>query len=270
MPELPEVEVTRRGVEPLIVGQTIRAVRLGKPLRWPLQCVPEALTGRRITAVDRRAKYLLVHLDTGMLLVHLGMSGSLRFWSEPPDPGVHDHFDLLLDHGVLRLHDPRRFGAVVWLDSLEAPWARKLLGGWGVEPLSADFTPAVLLQGLRNSRTSVKELLLSGSVVVGVGNIYVCEALFMAGIRPTRRADRIGAAKALRLHSAIQDVLQKALVAGGSSLRDFAGVDGAAGHFQTQTQVYGRAGAPCRICGTPISVVRQAQRSTYFCRCCQR
>lgn len=270
MPELPEVEITRRGLEPAIVGQTIRQVRLGKPLRWPLGCAPEHLAGRRIQAVGRRGKYLLITLDAGLLLVHLGMSGSLRYLRGAAEPGPHDHCDLLLSEGLVRLHDPRRFGAVMWFKSPDDPLARQLLDRWGVEPLSDRFTPEDFLQGLRSRRISIKQLLLDGRVVVGVGNIYACEALFMAGIRPTRRSDRIGAERALRLHGAIQEVLRKSLAAGGSSLRDFASVDGTHGHFQAQTQVYGRAGAPCLVCGTPIRVVRQAQRSTYFCPSCQR
>lgn len=270
MPELPEVEVTRRSVEPLVVGQIIRDVRLGKPLRWPLSCEPSSLVGSSIKAVRRRAKYLLLELDEGLLLIHLGMSGSLQFHRERAAPGSHDHFDLVLSSGLLRLHDPRRFGAVVWIRSPEDPLAEKLLGAWGVEPLSDEFTVQALWRGLRATRAPVKQLLLGGRVVVGVGNIYACEALFRAGIRPTSRSDRIGMARVIRLHAAIREVLLQALAAGGSSLRDFASVDGTLGHFQTQTMVYGRAGAPCRVCGTAIKVMQQAQRSTYFCAICQR
>ena len=252
------------------MGQTICDVRMGKPLRWPLSCEPSSLVGRRVMAVRRRAKYLLVELDEGLLLIHLGMSGSLQFHQGLIEAGPHDHFDLVLSSGILRLHDPRRFGAVVWIRSLQDPQADKLLGAWGVEPLSDAFTVHTLWRGLRATRMPVKQLLLGGRVVVGVGNIYACETLFRAGIRPTSRSDRIGMARVIRLHAAIREVLLQALAAGGSSLRDFASVDGTLGHFQTQTMVYGRAGAPCRVCGAAIKVVQQAQRSTYFCATCQR
>ena len=270
MPELPEVEVTRRGFADRIAGARIVSVRLGKPLRWPLGVEPAVLVGRRVLQVRRRGKYLLLDLSTGLLLIHLGMSGSLRFADVLPPAGVHDHFDLVTARGTLRLHDPRRFGAVVWVHDEASPLARKLLGGLGAEPLSDTFMFPAFLAGLKASRQSIKQLLLAGKVVVGVGNIYACEALFAAGIRPTVVAARLSARRALRLHAAIREVLARAVERGGSTLRDFSGADGAAGHFQLEARMYGRAGQPCPSCGTPVRVMRQGQRSTYFCPHCQR
>ena len=270
MPELPEVEVTRRSFAAQIAGARVQAVRLGKPLRWPLGIAPQSLVGRQVLQVGRRGKYLLLQLDQGCLLIHLGMSGSLRFAAQLPPLGVHDHFELQTSQGLLRLHDPRRFGAVVWVDSLEAPAAQKLLGGLGLEPLEAGFTAAALLAGMRRSRLPIKQLLLAGKVVVGVGNIYASEALFLARIRPTTSAARIGALRAGRLHAAIGQVLQAALERGGSSLRDFSSADGSAGHFQLDARVYGRQGLPCTVCAAPIQMLRQGQRSTFFCPQCQR
>lgn len=270
MPELPEVEVTRRSFAQAIAGARIEAVRLGKPLRWPLGCEAETLVGQVVTGVRRRGKYLLVDLSTGILLMHLGMSGSLRFAQGLPAAGAHDHFELLTDRGTLRLHDPRRFGAVVYARGDGDPVAVKLLGGLGMEPLSEAFSLSDFQAGLRKSRMPVKQLLLAGRLVVGVGNIYASEVLYLAGIRPTSRASRIGPERARRLHEAIRTVLARAVEMGGSTLRDFSSADGAAGHFQTQAHVYGRDGAPCLACSTPIRVMRQGQRSTYFCPTCQR
>ena len=270
MPELPEVEVTRRGVAQAIEGAQIRAVALGKPLRWPLGVAPALLAGQRVRAVRRRGKYLLLDLSDGLLLIHLGMSGSLRFAPELPPPGAHDHFEMQTDRGTLRLHDPRRFGAVVWAAGQDAPQARKLLGGLGLEPLNDAFGFDAFHAALRASRQPIKLLLLAGKVVVGVGNIYASEALFLAGIRPTTRACAISAPRARRLHAAIRDVLARAVERGGSTLRDFCGADGNAGHFQLEANVYGRQGQPCRVCGTPVRLLRQGQRSTYFCPRCQR
>lgn len=271
MPELPEVEVTRRGFADAIAGATVLGARLGKPLRWPLGCPPEALIGRRVIAVRRRGKYLLVDLDQGLLLIHLGMSGSLRFAPALPLAGTHDHFELHTDRGILRLNDPRRFGAVVWASGERDARADKLLRGLGVEPLdSAAFDFNTFHAGLRASRAPIKPLLLAGKLVVGVGNIYASEVLFLAGIRPTVRASAIGAVRARRLHAAIVEVLARAVERGGSTLRDFSGADGNAGHFQLEARVYGREGEPCRTCAAPIALLRQGQRSTYFCPRCQR
>jgi len=270
MPELPEVEVTRRGFAERIAGARVDAVRVGKPLRWALMIEPEALVGRRVREVRRRGKYLLIDLDRGLLLLHLGMSGSLRFDAALPAPGVHDHFDLVTDRGTLRLNDPRRFGAVVYVEDEAAPWAVKLLGGLGMEPLGEGFDLDAFHAGLRKRRTAVKQVLLAGDVVVGVGNIYASEALFQAGIRPTLSAARISRARAARLHAAVREILARAVDKGGSTLRDFSNVDGQNGYFQLEATVYGRAGEPCRVCATPIRQLRQGQRSTYYCPKCQK
>lgn len=270
MPELPEIEVTRRSFSERIAGATVTDVRLGKPLRWGLGCAPEALVGRRVEAVRRRGKYLLLDLDRGLLLLHLGMSGSLRFDLQMPPAGPHDHFDLQTSQGLLRLHDPRRFGAVVHADSAQAPEALKLLGRLGVEPLDEGFDPQVFHAGLRQRAAPIKQVLLSGELVVGVGNIYASEALFRAGIRPTTRARRLGPVRARRLHAAVREVLARAVERGGTTLRDFSNAFGETGHFQLETMVYDRAGQPCRVCGTPIRMLRQGQRSTFYCPQCQK
>lgn len=270
MPELPEVEVTRRSFADAIAGARIGSVSLGKPLRWPLGLDPLQLAGQRVVAVRRRGKYLLVDMEEGVLLIHLGMSGSLRFAAVLPPPGVHDHFEMVTDRGVLRLHDPRRFGAVVWARSEQDPVAVKLLQGLGLEPLSDAFTADLFLAGLKTSRTPIKQLLLGGKLVVGVGNIYASEVLFLAGIRPTVKASAIGPVRARRLHAAIKEVLARAVERGGSTLKDFSSADGNAGHFQLEANVYGRDQLPCRVCGTPVRLLRQGQRSTYYCIRCQR
>lgn len=270
MPELPEVEVTRLSFADRIVGARVSGARVGKPLRWPLGCAPEALVGRTVAAVRRRGKYLLIDLDDGLLLMHLGMSGSLSFLPEAPAAGVHDHFDLRTSAGTLRLHDPRRFGAVVHAPSQDSPQAVKLLGRLGMEPLTEEFDLQRFQQGLKLRRAPIKQVLLAGDLVVGVGNIYASEVLFHARVRPTTRADRIGPARVAALHEAVRRVLARAVERGGSTLRDFVNADGEAGHFQVEAMVYGRAGEACRQCGTAVQLIQQGQRSSYFCRICQR
>lgn len=270
MPELPEVEVTRRSFATVIERAVIERVWLGKPLRWPLGCAPEHLVGRRVVSVQRRGKYLLLELSQGWLLVHLGMSGSLLFSAQLPAPGPHDHFDLVTTRGVLRLNDPRRFGAVVFVPDLATPAAVKLLGKLGMEPLSNQFDLDTFAQGLKKRRCAIKQVLLAGDLVVGVGNIYACESLFLAGIRPTAMAARLSRRRIQRLHAAIVQVLTVAIERGGSTLRDFSSADGSAGHFQLDAKVYGRAGLPCRCCSSPVRVMRQGQRSSYFCPSCQK
>ena len=270
MPELPEVEVTRRGFADRIAGARIEAVRMGKPLRWALGVAPDSLIGRTVRAVRRRGKYLLVDLDAGLLLLHLGMSGSLRFDAVLPSAGSHDHFDLVTSRGTLRLNDPRRFGAVVHVEDEGSPLAIKLLGGLGMEPLEDSFDFEAFHAGLRKRQAAIKQVLLAGDIVVGVGNIYASEALFLAGIRPTLAASRISRPRALRLHTAVREILARAVERGGSTLRDFSNIDGQSGYFQLEATVYGRAGEPCRVCGTPIRQIRQGQRSTYFCPNCQK
>lgn len=270
MPELPEVEVTRLSFAQRIAGARVISAELGKPLRWPLGIDPEHLRGRVFTAVRRRGKYLLLDFTDGaFLLIHLGMSGSLAFACNPGPAGIHDHFGLTTTQGHLRLHDPRRFGAVVYCESASSGMALKLLGKLGPEPLSGEFDLAVFHAGLRRRVAPVKQVLMAGDLVVGVGNIYASEALFLAGIRPTTRASGLSLARARRLQDAVREVLARAIAVGGSTLRDFSSADGQSGHFQTEMQVYGRAGLPCRRCGRPVRLIRQAQRSTFYCGRCQ-
>ena len=270
MPELPEVEVTRRSFADRIASAQILALQMGKPLRWPLGVPAPSLVGRQIWGVRRRGKYLLLDLDQGLLLVHLGMSGSLNFAPTQPEAGPHDHMDLVTDRGVLRLHDPRRFGAVVWAPSEDSPQAQKLLGRLGVEPLSAQFEVSAFAQALKKRQSPIKQVLLAGDEVVGVGNIYASEALFMAGIRPTTKASRLSKPRVARLHAAIVQVLTRAVEQGGSSLRDFVSAEGRTGYFQLEAAVYGRAGEPCRVCTSPIQSMLQGQRTTFYCPTCQK
>jgi formamidopyrimidine-DNA glycosylase len=270
MPELPEVEVTRRSFAQAIHGARVTGLRLGKPLRWPLGADPERLLGQRVGAVTRRGKYLWLPLDEGGLLLHLGMSGSLALLDGAPAPGPHDHFDLHTTAGLLRLTDPRRFGAVVWSAGLDAEPAAKLLAGLGLEPFDARFDGTYLHAALRGRRVAIKQALLAGDIVVGAGNIYACEALFLAGIDPRLPAGRLSRPRADALATAVRDVLARALEAGGTTLRDFRDAHGVAGSFQMQAQVYGREGEPCRRCSTPVRRIVQGQRSTFFCPTCQK
>jgi formamidopyrimidine-DNA glycosylase len=271
MPELPEVEVTRLSFADRIAGAQILDLALGKPLRWPLGCAPQSLVGRQVRAVRRRGKYLLMDLaPEGLLLLHLGMSGSLVFDRCLPPVGKHDHFDLRTSQGTLRLHDPRRFGAVVYAGHDGDPVALKLLSRLGVEPLGDDFALEAFQRALKARRSPIKQVLLAGEVVVGVGNIYASEALFLAGIRPSLRASQISRARAADLHAAIRQVLGEAVRKGGSTLRDFSNALGESGHFQLGAAVYDRQGLPCRVCETPIKRMAQQQRSTYYCPRCQR
>ncbi len=270
MPELPEVEVTRLSFADRIAGASILAASMGKALRWPLGCEPSVLTGQKVLGVRRRGKYLLVDLSGGLLLVHLGMSGSISFGPDLPPAGKHDHFDMVTTSGTLRLHDPRRFGAVVFAPGEDHSSAQKLLGRLGVEPLSDDFDPAAFHLALKLKKTAIKQVLLSGEIVVGVGNIYASETLFLAGIRPTTRASKLSRPRALRLHEAIRTVLAQAVQKGGSTLKDFSNANGESGYFQLDAMVYDRAGQPCRICGTAVKSLRQGQRSTFYCTVCQK
>ncbi len=272
MPELPEVEVVRRGLHASILNRRIRRIEVREPrLRWPVPPeLDERLRGRCPSAVERRGKYLLLRFPDGALIVHLGMSGSLRFLPEAQPPGRHDHVDLVFEHGVLRYHDPRRFGAMLWR---AGPWddvlAHPLLAGLGVEPFDSSFDGDLVYRATRGRRVSIKQLLLAGSIVVGVGNIYASESLFRARIRPSTPAQRIGLERCRRLAEAIRATLADAIGRGGSSLRDFVGSDGASGYFQLDCLVYGRAGEPCRVCASPIRVRRDQQRATYWCAHCQ-
>ncbi len=271
MPELPEVETTRRGIAPHVVNKTIRAVAIRQQrLRWPLPAQLETiLTGRRITRVGRRAKYLLCYLEQGCLLLHLGMSGSLRVLDAAVPPDQHDHVDIVFhDHTCLRLRDPRRFGSIHWTD--QDPQRHPLLRHLGPEPLASDFSGAHLYGLSRNRTQAVKTFIMDGRIVVGVGNIYASEALFRAGIHPLRKAGNISRKRYLALAGAIKEVLQAALASGGTTLRNFVGSDGAPGYFKLDLNVYDRAGAPCRVCAGSIRQIRQGQRSTYYCPRCQR
>jgi formamidopyrimidine-DNA glycosylase len=270
MPELPEVEVTRLSFADRIRGARVTAVRIGKPLRWPLGVSPETIVGRRVGEVSRRGKYLWLALERGGLLMHLGMSGSLSFASRAAEPGPHDHFDLVTARGTLRLTDPRRFGAVVWSEAADAPPAATLLAGLGIEPFDERFDGAHLYAALRRRRVSVKGALLGGEIVVGAGNIYACEALFEAGIDPRTRSDRVSRRRADALAIAVRQTLARAVELGGSTLRNFRDAHGAAGAFQLDAKVYGRAGKPCVRCRTPIRRIVQNARATFFCPTCQR
>ncbi len=266
MPELPEVEVTRQTLLPSLLGARIEAVRLGKPLRWPLGVAPQRLVGQRIHAIERRAKYLLMRLDVGQLMFHLGMSGSLGFASPGSPAAAHDHFELATDRATVRLNDPRRFGAVIY-EAGGSP--SPLLARLGLEPFDDAFNGHHLRQVWRGKRLSVKQALLSGDAVVGAGNIYACEALFRAGIHPRTAAGRLSLARCERLADAVRGVLAEAIRAGGSTLRDFSNAHGEAGVFQTVAAVYGRNDQPCVRCGAALRLVRQGQRATYYCAACQ-
>jgi formamidopyrimidine-DNA glycosylase len=275
MPELPEVEVTRRGIAAPLLGAQVLSARLGKPLRWPLGRPVSALTGAQVGAITRRGKYLwlpLLHADgaNGGLLLHLGMSGSLALLAQPHTGGPHDHFDLVTDRGTLRLNDPRRFGAVVWSASMAHAPAATLLAKLGLEPFDPGLTPQGFHAALQVRRSAIKSVLLAGDVVVGAGNIYACEALYQAGIHPALPAARISRPRAARLLAALRSTLGRAMELGGSTLRDFTDVHGASGAFQAEAAVYDRAGLPCGRCGAPVRRRVQAQRSTYYCSVCQR
>lgn len=270
MPELPEVETTRRGVAPHLVGRRVSAVavREGR-LRWPVPPdLDPCLRGQRLEAVERRAKYLLFRFPAGTLLVHLGMSGSLRVVPAGSPPGPHDHVDLAFGERVLRLRDPRRFGSLHWVTGDVA--AYPLLARLGPEPLAEGFTPEHLHARARDRRVSAKALLMDGRVVVGVGNIYANESLFRAGIRPTRRSDRLTRADCERLTAAVKAVLTEAIACGGTTLRDFVREDGQPGYFRIALEAYGRGGEPCPRCGTAMRAVRVGQRATVYCPHCQR
>lgn len=279
MPELPEVEVTRRGVAPHIEGRTVQTVILRRSgLRWPFPpALAQQIAGHTITGTGRRGKYLLINFAHGTLIIHLGMSGHLRMLAPEVAPQKHDHFDLVVDgaddapHQALRMSDPRRFGAVLWHAADNGVIDNHLLlRGLGVEPLEDEFSGALLYRMTRKRNTAIKLVLLAGDLVVGVGNIYCSESLFRAGINPKTPARRIGLARYERLATAIREVLAEAIVQGGSSLRDFINVNGQSGYFQQAYFVYDRAGVPCRVCGAPVRQIKQGQRSTFYCVNCQK
>ena len=271
MPELPEVETTRRGIEPHVLGRRVVALAVHEPrLRWRVDAsMPAAVAGQRVSGVRRRAKYLLIDLERGSLLLHLGMSGSLRVMPGDTPRLTHDHVDLLLDSGqTLRFNDPRRFGSLHWLT--EDPARHPLLRDLAPEPLGDDFDAAYLHRVSRGRRVAIKQLVMNSQLVVGVGNIYASEALFRAGVRPGRAARSLTRDDCARLVKAIRAVLAMAIRFGGTTLRDYVGADGRPGYFRRKLYVYERGGEPCRRCGMPIRQLVQGQRSTYYCPSCQR
>jgi formamidopyrimidine-DNA glycosylase len=270
VPELPEVETTRRGLAPHLIGRRIVALDIRQPrLRWPIpRTLRTQLPGQRIEGIERRAKYLLVHTEPGSALLHLGMSGSLRVLPASTPIGAHDHVDWRLDSGqLLRFTDPRRFGSQLW-----QPRGRthELLAGLGPEPLSEAFDGDVLWKRARGRRAAVKLFLMDQAIVVGVGNIYASEALFAAGIHPGRAAGGVSRERYARLAAAVKRILAHAFERGGTTLRDFISPDSEPGYFEQELFVYGREGKPCRVCKTPIRTITLGQRSTYFCAHCQR
>jgi formamidopyrimidine-DNA glycosylase len=269
VPELPEVEIIRRGIEPFVLGKTITGVAVRNPkLR---QRVPRNLAklvvGQRVRRLRRRGKYLLFECDGGSLIVHLGMSGSLRVIEPQSAPRKHDHLDLVFGGSALRLRDPRRFGVVLWSRGNSS--GHPLLARLGVEPLSEEFSTDFLYRITRGRNVGIKQLLMNAAVVVGVGNIYANESLFRAGIHPRTCAGQLSRARCARLVDAVRETLLAAIAAGGSSLRDFVHSDGASGYFQQHYYVYDRAELPCRVCGAGIRVVRLGQRSSFYCPTCQ-
>jgi formamidopyrimidine-DNA glycosylase len=271
MPELPEVETTCRGIAPHIEGQRIKQVTVRQPkLRWPVdQSLNQTLTGLVIQSVSRRAKYLLFSTVSGTVLLHLGMSGSLRIMSTDQAAGKHDHIDFVFTDGtVLRFNDPRRFGSVLW--TTEPSTEHPLLKDLGPEPLLSEFNGELLYALSRNRKIAVKSFIMDSHIVVGVGNIYANEALFMAGISPARQAGKVSLARYQKLVECTRVVLQQAIEQGGTTLRDFVNEAGKPGYFQLQLRVYGRAGLPCVSCNQPLTDIRIANRSTVFCGNCQR
>ena len=270
MPELPEVETTLRGIEPHLLNQRVsRVIVRDSRLRWP---VPEEVSkaeGQSFVSLQRRGKYLLLNLQQGGLIIHLGMSGSLRILQNAGDPRKHDHVDVELESGAcLRFNDPRRFGAFLWVES--EMQSHELLRNLGPEPLSEEFTADYLYQRSRGRNVAIKNFIMNGHIVVGVGNIYASEALFMAGIHPQRTAGRVSRQRYEGLVAAIRDVLDRAIRRGGTTLRDFVNSEGAPGYFAQELLVYDRAGCDCFQCGAVIKQKVIGQRSSYYCPACQR
>jgi formamidopyrimidine-DNA glycosylase len=275
VPELPEVEVTRRALAPHVEHRRVETVVVReRRLRWPVpEDLEQQLAGRPVRQLARRGKYLLWEFTHGTLISHLGMSGAWRIWprAAAPEPRRHDHIDIVLRQHVVRLTDPRRFGALLWHPVSDGPVAvHPLLAALGIEPFDPQFNGAMLHRYSRNRAAAIKQVLLAGDIVVGVGNIYASEALFRAGIDPRTAAHRLGPARCERLAAAVRDVLSEAIGVGGSTLRDFVSAAGDTGYFMLNAQVYERAGEPCRVCATPIRRIVQGQRSTYWCPQCQR
>lgn len=271
MPELPEVETTRAGIAPQITGRRVSKVIVrDRRLRWPVPpALARELPGQRVHEVTRRAKYLLLKADTGSVILHLGMSGSVRILTRGLAPLPHDHIDIRFGRAaILRFNDPRRFGCVLW--TRRDPFSHPLLADLGPEPLSADFAGEKLYESSRGRKVAIKNFIMNAQVVVGVGNIYASEALYLAGIHPRRPAGRISLARYNELAAQVQRVLRAAIRAGGTTLRDFTDSDGLPGYFSQSLKVYGRTGLPCKRCGEAIRQEVIGQRSTFFCPHCQR
>ncbi len=270
MPELPEVETTLRGITPTLQGQMIGEIRVrNASLRWPVPDDVQQACGRQVTGLQRRAKYLLIETETGGLLLHLGMSGSLRICHSDDAPRKHDHVDIVLTNGdCIRFNDPRRFGAFLWWDvpAEEHPLLRDL----GPEPLLKEFSGDYLWRISRGRHGAVKNFIMDGKIVVGVGNIYASEALFMCGIHPSRAAGRVSRVRYQALAAAIVDVLERAIRQGGTTLRDFSSSDGSPGYFAQELLAYDREGLPCFRCESPIRKKVIGQRASYYCSRCQR
>ena len=273
MPELPEVEVTRLGVSPYLVSHKVTGLVLRRAgLRWPFpKNLAQDMVGHTVQSTGRRGKYLLVHFEHGTLIIHLGMSGHIRVLPKTTAAELHDHVDIVLGKQILRMTDPRRFGAVLWHDhQLGALEQHPLLKKLGVEPLTEQFDGAVLYKHTRHRKITVKQMLLAGNVVVGVGNIYASESLFMARISPLTPVHQISLARYRKLATAIKKILAEAITQGGSTLKDFVNVNGASGYFQQNYFVYNRTDFPCRVCNSPIRQLKQGQRSTFYCVKCQK
>lgn len=270
MPELPEVETTLRGISPHIKSQTVSQVIIRQPkLRWPIpEDLPRLIEQQTLQSLSRRAKYLLLHFNTGTLLIHLGMSGSLRIINDNTPVAKHDHFEIIFNHKQgIRLTDPRRFGAVLWLGT--DPDSHPLLNKLGPEPLDTDLTANYLYTKSRGRKASIKQFLMNQEIITGIGNIYCTEALYYAGISPVRAAGNISLKRYQTLLNEIQKTLSLAIEQGGTSLRDFVGSDGKPGYFKQQLSAYGRANLPCKRCQQPLSVIKQANRTTVYCAHCQ-
>lgn len=270
MPELPEVETTLRGIAPHVVGQKVTEIVIRQPrLRWPIsEGLAELVTGRRLVNALRRGKYLLLDFGNGHALIHLGMSGSLRIVKPDEPPLFHDHFDLVFGKVVLRYCDPRRFGCLLWVDG--EPEIHKLLADLGPEPLTELFTADYLYERTRKRTQTIKQFIMDSKIVVGVGNIYANESLFMAGIKPIRKAGSLTRKNCEDLVRDIKFVLQRSIDQGGTTLRDFVGGDGKPGYFKQQLLVYGRGGEPCMRCKKPLKEVRMNDRTTVYCVDCQK
>jgi formamidopyrimidine-DNA glycosylase len=271
MPELPEVETTKRGITPHLLGQTILNTHVYQPkLRWPVDLdLTQKLQNQTVTGIQRRAKYILIQLEHGSLIVHLGMSGSLRLVERGTARLKHDHIECELANGLsLRLHDPRRFGAFIWTDT--PPKQHPLLLKLGVEPLDEAFSAQMLHPLLLKRKKAIKPTLMDAQLVVGIGNIYASEALFLAGIDPRRPSHSLSQHDTQNLVTHIKSLLQQAIQQGGTTLRDFISPEGRPGYFQQTLNVYGRSGKPCHVCGTPIEHITQAQRRSFYCLLCQR